>query len=95
MKSKSLKFFIFSVVFLGVGTFSIPAGANMKILKAYKEAFPDASIKCIGCHVDAMPKKGGDHENNDYGKAIKAAAAGADVTADTIKTLGKAEDFKK
>jgi len=39
-----------------------------------------------------MPKKGA-AELNAYGKAV--AAAGATPKAETFKSLGKAEDFKK
>ncbi|MBF0489032.1 MAG: hypothetical protein HQL15_00255 [Candidatus Omnitrophica bacterium] len=88
--SKIFYFLLAAVLVLG---FSIPAQANMKIVKAYKEAYPDEKPKCIGCHVDAMPKKDGAHDPNDYGKALKAAAA--EVTVDSIKKVGKIEDFKK
>jgi len=49
--------------------------------------------------VDKMPKKDdGAHENNDYGKAVVAAAKTANLdvpTADTYKTVGTIEDFAK
>ena len=83
------------ITFLIVSAFilwAIPAHADMKQIKAYKEAYPDAKPKCIECHIDKMPKKeDGAHENNDYGKSVvKAAkAAGLDVpTADTYKSVG-------
>ncbi len=68
------------------------ASANLKELKAYKEAFPGAPVKCAACHVAKMPKQGAT-ELNEYGKAAKAASA--TPTAETFKTLGKAEAFKK
>ena len=71
---------------------------DMKQMKIYKEAFPDAKVKCVSCHADAMPKKDdGQHEMNDYGKAVvdKAAQDGAEVTADTYKAVGTIEDFQK
>lgn len=83
------------------GSFAVVAGllllsplasANLKELKAYKEAFPDAKVKCASCHVATMPKKGA-ADLNEYGKAV--AAAGATPTAEAIKGIGKAEDFKK
>jgi hypothetical protein len=87
---------------LGLVLWIVPAQANMKEMKIYKEAYPDAKIKCIDCHVDAMPKKDdGKHEMNAYGKAVTAesqkAGAKSDVipTVDTYKKVGKIEDFKK
>jgi hypothetical protein len=87
---------------LGLVLWIVPAQANMKEIKIYKEAYPDAKVKCIDCHVDALPKKDdGKHELNAYGKAVIAEAqkAGAkpDVspTVDTYKKVGKIEDFKK
>ena len=77
---------------IGLVFWSVSARADMAQIKAYKETYPDAKLKCIECHVDKMPKKDdGAHENNDYGKSvIKAAkAAGLDKpTADTYKTVG-------
>lgn len=85
------------ILFIAVGILlaMATAQASMKDMKLYKEAFPGASIKCIDCHVDAMPKKdAGKHDVNDYGKA--AATEGKDgITADTYKKVGKVEDFKK
>ena len=92
------------ILFIGLGLvlWMVPAQAGMKDMKIYKEAYPDAKIKCIDCHVDAMPKKDdGKHEMNAYGKAVIAesqkAGAKADVspTADIYKKVGKIEDFKK
>ena len=87
---------------LGVVLWMTMAQAGMKDMKIYKEAYPDATTKCINCHVDAMPKKDdGKHEWNAYGKAVIAEAqkAGAkpDIspTVDTYKKVGKIEDFKK
>jgi hypothetical protein len=87
---------------LGLVLWIVPAQAGMKDMKIYKEAYPDAKIKCIDCHVDAMPKKDdGKHEMNDYGKAVMAesqkAGAKPDVspTVDMYKAVGKIEDFKK
>ena len=83
---------------------SSAAHADMKQVKTYKEAFPDATVKCIGCHTDAMPKKDGPHDVNDYGKAVMAEAqkaapqtAEADLkpTAADYQKAGKVEDFKK
>jgi len=93
------------MLFAGVGLllWVVPAQADMKMIKAYKEAYPDAKPKCIECHVVALPKKAdGEHEMNDYGKAViaqatKEAAAKAEVmpTADTFKKVGPIETFKK
>ena len=83
---------IMSGIFLGLIFWVIPAHADLKQIKVYKETYPDAKPKCINCHVDKMPKKDdGQHEPNDYGKAaIKAAkAAGVEKpTAETYKTIG-------
>ena len=81
MRIKNLKFFL---GFLGLFAFVMlnsPAQANFNMIKAYKEAYPDAHPKCINCHVDEKPKKDdGQHEWNDYGKAAKEAIE-ADATA--------------
>ena len=87
------------ILFIGLGLvfWMATAQANMKEIKIYKEAYPDAKIKCMDCHVDAMPKKdAGKHEMNNYGKAVIAATAKSDVspTVDTYKKVGKIEDFK-
>lgn len=66
--------------------------ANMKEMKAYKEAFPGATAKCVTCHSVAMPKKDA-ADLNSYGQAAKAASP--TLTSETFKQLGKAEDFKK
>lgn len=72
----------------------ISARADMKQIKAYKEAFPSESPKCTACHVDSIPKKDdGKHELNEYGqKVVKECAA---PTAETYKKVGKAEEVKK
>ncbi len=79
-------------VMAGISFLSPLASANLKELKAYKEAFPEAKVKCASCHVATMPKKGA-AELNAYGKA--AVAAQATPTSETFKSVGKAEDFKK
>lgn len=87
-----------TLILLGVVLWVGSAQADMKEMNFYKEAFPDAKIKCGDCHVNAMPKKeGGKHELNAYGKALVEEAAKTDgkVTVDTIKKVGKVEDFKK
>ena len=75
------------------------AQANLKVIKAYKEAYPDAKPKCIMCHVAALPKKAdGEHEHNAYGKALVQAAKDAKEelpSSDTIKKVGPVEDFQK
>ena len=113
MSIKSMKLMVlFLIVTVGVVFLSATAQADIKQIKAYKEAFPEAKLKCIDCHVTALPKKeDGQHENNDYGKAVlveaqkeaakveaaKEEAAEEEVkpTADTYKTVGKIEEFKK
>ena len=84
---KTIKFFILT----GFIVWALPAHADMAQIKAYKAAYPDATPKCIDCHVDKMPKKDGAHDPNAYGKAILAAAKAAKLdtpTADTYKTVG-------
>jgi len=88
-------------VLLGLLCWAAPARADLKEIKKYKEAFPDAKPKCINCHVDEKPKKDdGQHDPNDYGKAVLKAAQDAKAeegkpTADTYKKAGAIEDFKK
>ena len=86
---------IMMVLGLGAILFSwiMPARADIKQVKAYKEAFADAKPKCVDCHVDALPKKDGAHELNAYGKA--AVEVAATPTADSYKKVGSIEDFNK
>jgi hypothetical protein len=80
--------FISALIFLSCAT---QVYANLKEIKAYKEAFPGATTKCVTCHSVAMPKKDA-AGLNDYGQA--AIAANPQPAAETFKKLGKAEDFK-
>jgi hypothetical protein len=80
----------FAAFMTGIFLLSPLASANMKELRAYKEAFPDAKPKCSTCHTATIPKKGA-AEFNAYGQAAVAATP----SAETFKKLGKAEDFKK
>ncbi|MBF0121844.1 MAG: hypothetical protein HQL21_00370 [Candidatus Omnitrophica bacterium] len=102
-KMKTIIFSVFAAaIFLVV---SSTVHADMKQMKIYKEAFPEAKAKCVECHTDAMPKKDdGKHDVNDYGAAVMEqakkdaeAAAVAEVvpTAETYKKVGKIEEFKK
>jgi hypothetical protein len=77
------------ILVIGLGfVFSVAiAQANMIEMKAYKAAYPDAKIKCVDCHADAMPKKD-KHDMSEYGKAVIAKAK-------DYKAIGKVEDFKK
>ena len=107
MVSNNVKRLVFSMTVLAGFVFSSTAQADVAMMKAYKEAFPDTHPKCISCHVDAMPKKAdGQHEWNAYGLAVKKAANAAGIsdvpTADDIDKLvaifnkiGKIEDFKE
>ncbi len=57
---------------LGLGTTLF---ATMDIQKAFKAKYPEAKAingKCSTCHMKSLPKKDGDHENNAYGKDLKA-----------------------
>ena len=64
------------------------AWANVKQIKAYKEAFPEEKPKCIHCHVSEKPKKeAGEHELNDYGKKVKQLREEPDT--ETYKAAGK------
>ena len=87
------------IIFLILSGFilsNVPAFASFSQIKEYKQTYPDAKPKCVECHVDKMPKKDdGKHELNDYGKAAVKAAGTNKPTADTYKTVGKIEDFKK
>jgi hypothetical protein len=71
-------------IFLAAG-FSTPAQADIKQIKAYKEAYPDAKPKCILCHASEKPKKAdGQHDLNKYGKKVMA-----------IKQAPDANDYKQ
>lgn len=66
---------------------SVPASADTKQIKLYKEAFPDEKPKCARCHVDEKPKKDdGQHELNDYGKNVLEINKEPD--AETYKKAG-------
>lgn len=102
MVTQQLKVTIILLTVLAGGmAFSVPARANVEEMKKYKEAFPGASVKCIDCHVDKIPKKDdGAHEWNAYGKAVlaqagKEAVKEVEPTTDTYTHVGKIEDFKK
>lgn len=88
-------------VLLGFVLWTIPAQANLKEIKKYKEAYPEAKPVCINCHAADKPKKeDGQHDMNDYGKAVlKAAgepkaAAAVETTVETYQKVGKIKDFK-
>lgn len=66
---------------------SAPASATIEQGKAYKAVFGEKP-KCVHCHVDEKPKKEGDHELNDYGKKVMAAAGESEPTEDTYKAVG-------
>ena len=87
------------VIFLIISCFIlwvVPVQADLKQIKAYKETYTEAKPKCINCHVDEHPKKDdGQHDPNDYGKAVIKAAGTEKPTADTYKTVGSIEDFAK
>jgi hypothetical protein len=92
----SNRFMIVSVFAVCGILLSVSAPADMVQIKAYKEAFPGSTLKCINCHIDDNPKKDdGQHDNNAYGKAVVKAAGADKPTADTYKTIGKIEDFKQ
>jgi len=66
---------------------SAQADASMAIRKLYKKAFPEAKIKCIGCHVSKMPKKDA-FDLNEYGATI--VGEDGEVTVETIAAAGEA-----
>ena len=85
MKIVNLKCLVF-LVGAPILIFSNAAEASINMIKAYKEAFPDAHPKCINCHVDEKPKKeDGQHENNEYGKAVKVAIEADAASAKVAK----------
>ena len=89
---KTIMFFVLTALILWV----VPVQANIAQIKAYKEAYPDTKPKCINCHVAEHPKKDdGQHDPNDYGKAVVKAAGTEKPTADTYKTVGTIENFGK
>jgi len=93
---KSKKLMLVSVITIGCVLMSVSAYAGLRQIKAYKEVFPDAKPKCIDCHVSELPKKDdGQHDLNDYGKAVVKSADGETPKVDAYKTVGKIEDFKK
>ena len=70
-----------------------PAYANIKQIKAYKEAFPDEKPKCSCCHTSDKPKKeDGQHDLNEYGTKVVAIHKEADAAA--FKQAGKAPEAK-
>lgn len=81
------------VLWLTAGLVLIGSGAafaDVAQIKIYKEAFPDAKIKCLFCHVDAIPKKdAGKHELNAYGQKVLQECP--KPTAETYKKVGSAE----
>ncbi len=66
-------------LFFAAGFLS-PAYANVKQIKAYKEAYPDTRPKCIHCHTLEKPKKeDSQHDPNEYGKKVIAIKAEPDA----------------
>jgi len=83
-----MKTIIFSIL-VGFILWVVPAQADIKQVIAYKAAFPDSKPKCISCHKDEHPKKDdGQHDLNDYGKAVTKEAGTEKPTADTYKKVG-------
>ena len=83
--SKTLSFLSLAGLFILIAT--LPALANVKQVKVYKEAFPDEKPKCACCPVDEKPKKeDGQHDLNAYGK--KALAVKEALDADSYKQAG-------
>lgn len=79
---------VLSFIFVFALTCVSPAFANVKMIKAYKEAYPDEKPKCQHCHVSEKPKKDeGQHEMNEYGKKVLEIAK--EPTAETYKAAGK------
>lgn len=90
---RKIKFLFIATMFL-VFLIVSNAHADLKQIKFYKEAFPQAKPKCIECHVQEKPKKDdGMHDPNDYTKAVLEKSK--EPTAKTYKEVGKVEDFKK
>ncbi len=91
---RSSKIYSFVLALCAFFVFSAPALADMKQIKAYKEAYPDEKAKCACCHTTAAPKKDdGQHDLNDYGKKVKSIKAEPD--ADAYKQAGKAPESTK
>ena len=53
--------------------FGSAAMATMDISKDYKVQAKDPAAKCTVCHKDAVPKKDGPKELNEFGATVKAA----------------------
>ncbi len=85
------------VLWVVVGLFlvaglSSPVHANVKQIKAYKEAYADTKPKCIHCHTLEKPKKeDGEHDLNEYGKKVKAIKEVPDTAAYTLAGPGAEE----
>ena len=78
----------FILLFILILVSGSPVLANVKMIKAYKEAYPDEKPKCQHCHVDEKPKKeDGKHDMNEYGKKVLEIAK--EPTAETFKKAGK------
>jgi len=93
----SVKQVMVLLVLAAIAVWVTPAHADLKQIKVYKEAYPDAKPKCINCHVDEKPKKDdGMHEANAYGKAVMEQAGEEAVpTAETYQKVGSIEDFEQ
>jgi hypothetical protein len=51
--------------------------ADAKLMKIYREVYPDLKPNCTYCHIDKLPKKeDGQHELNPYGKTIQEKMPG-------------------
>ena len=73
---------------------SVPARADVKQLKVYREVYPDAKLQCIYCHTVKKPKKD-DHELNAYGAKALEMHKEEGPGAETYKALGRSEDFQE
>lgn len=80
----------FLIVAMFISLSASSAWADIKQVKAYKEAFSGEKPNCACCHVSDKPKKeDGMHDLNDYGKKVVAINPVPD--ASTYKTAGKNE----
>jgi len=83
-------------VLAGVMAIGTCAMADMSEIKAYKEAFSGAKVKCVDCHTAVIPKKGVDTKLNAYGTVVaKKAGEGKKATAETYTAVGTVEAFAK
>lgn len=90
MRPYKKRLFIFAIVYSISCVLAAGAQASVDQAKLYQKVFGGEKPKCIGCHVDKLPKKDdGKHELNEYGRKLKEAKAAEKPDEGTYNTVGK------